>query len=196
MCILFFMHYIMAFATMVVEAISEGINTVNKPIIVTMPNLEEKDYEVEVVETNDEGKAETKGVKAREWFEEAGLIVEGDQYAWPTNLMGRLRISMQMDANLTEDNQTLRQLGYVVLFLVLVFYTIAFLVVYIKRLIMLAFLTMIAPLVAMTYPLDKMSDGNAQAFNMWIKEYVFNLLIQPLHLILYTMLVGSAKHAI
>lgn len=192
MCILFFMHYIMAFATMVVEAISEGINTVNKPIIVTMPNLEEKDYEVEVVETNDEGKAETKGVKAREWFEEAGLIVEGDQYAWPTNLMGRLRISMQMDANLTEDNQTLRQLGYVVLFLVLVFYTIAFLVVYIKRLIMLAFLTMIAPLVAMTYPLDKMSDGNAQAFNMWIKEYVFNLLIQPLHLILYTMLVGSA----
>lgn len=192
MCILFFMHYIMSFATMVVEAISEGINTVNKPIIVTMPNLEDKDYEVEVVETNDEGKAETKGVKAREWFEEAGLIVGDNEYAWPTNLMGRLRISMQMDANLTEDNQTLRQLGYVVLFLVLVFYTIAFLVVYIKRLIMLAFLTMIAPLVAMTYPLDKMNDGNAQAFNMWIKEYVFNLLIQPLHLILYTMLVGSA----
>ena len=57
---------------------------------------------------------------------------------------------------------------------------------------MIAFLTMIAPLVAMTYPLDKMNDGNAQAFNMWLKEYVFNLLIQPLHLILYTMLVGSA----
>lgn len=192
MCILFFMHYIMAFATMVVEAISEGINTINKPIIVTMPNLEEEDYEVEVVETNEEGKAETKGVKAREWFETAGLIVGDNEYAWPTNLMGRLRISMQMDANLTEDNQTLRKLGYVVLFLVLVFYTIAFLVVYLKRLIMLAFLTMIAPLVAMTYPLDKMNDGNAQAFNMWIKEYVFNLLIQPLHLILYTMLVGSA----
>lgn len=27
---------------------------------------------------------------------------------------------------------------------------------------------------------------------MWMKEYVFNLLIQPFHLILYTMLVGSA----
>ena len=186
MCILFFMHYIMAFATMVVGAISEGINAINKPIIVTMPDLEQEDYEVEVVTTNDEGKAETKGVKAREWFEEAGLIVGNNEYAWPTNL------SMQMDANLTEDNQTLRQLGYVVLFLVLVFYTIAFLVVYIRRLIMLAFLTMIAPLVAMTYPLDKMNDGNAQAFNMWLKEYVFNLFIQPLHLILYTMLVGSA----
>ena len=191
MCILFFMHYIMSFATTVVEAISEGINTINKPVLVIMPDLEKEDYEVEVVQTNDEGKAETKGVKAKEWFETAGLIVNGEYY-WPTNLMGRLRISMQMDANLTEDNRTLRQLGYVVLFLVLVFYTIAFLVVYIKRLIMLAFLTMIAPLVAMTYPLDKMNDGNAQAFNMWLKEYVFNLLIQPLHLILYTMLVGSA----
>ena len=57
---------------------------------------------------------------------------------------------------------------------------------------MLAFLTIIAPFVAMTYPLDKISDGSAQAFNMWVKEYVFNLLIQPVHLILYTILIGSA----
>ena len=57
---------------------------------------------------------------------------------------------------------------------------------------MIAFLTMIAPLMAMTYPLDKMHDGNAQGFNTWLKEYFFNLLIQPLHLILYTVLVGSA----
>ena len=194
MCILFFMHYIMSFATMVVEAISEGINTINKPVIVTMPNLGEEDYEMEIVTTDpDTGETETNGVKAEEWFSEAGFITEdSSKYLWPTNLMGTLRIDMQMDANLSEDNSLLRQLGYVILFLVLVFYTIAFLVVYIKRVIMLAFLTMIAPLVAMTYPLDKLSDGNAQAFNMWIKEYVFNLLIQPFHLILYTMLVGSA----
>ena len=194
MCILFFMHYIMSFATMVVEAISEGINTINKPVIVTMPNLGEEDYEMEIVTTDpDTGETETNGVKAEEWFSEAGFITEdSSKYLWPTNLMGTLRIDMQMDANLSEDNSLLRQLGYVILFLVLVFYTIAFLVVYIKRVIMLAFLTMIAPLVAMTYPLDKLSDGNAQAFNMWIKEYVFNLLVQPFHLILYTMLVGSA----
>ena len=57
---------------------------------------------------------------------------------------------------------------------------------------MLAFLTIIAPLMAMTYPLDKMRDGNAQGFNAWLKEYLFNLLIQPVHLILYTILIGSA----
>ena len=56
----------------------------------------------------------------------------------------------------------------------------------------MTFLTIIAPLVALTYPIDKMNDGKAQAFNAWFKEYIFNLLIQPMHLIIYTVLVGSA----
>ncbi len=51
---------------------------------------------------------------------------------------------------------------------------------------------MIAPLVALTYPIDKINDGQAQAFNMWLKEYIFNLLLQPLHLLIYTILLGSA----
>ena len=56
----------------------------------------------------------------------------------------------------------------------------------------MAFLTMIAPLVALTYPIDKINDGQAQGFNKWLKEYLFNLLLQPLHLLLYTILVSSA----
>jgi hypothetical protein len=55
----------------------------------------------------------------------------------------------------------------------------------------MAFLTMIAPLVALTYPIDKIGDGKAQAFDMWLKEYAYNLLLQPFHLLLYTMLIGS-----
>lgn len=189
LCLLFFMHYIMSFATTIVEAISEGINTINKPIIITLPEeFEEKNYQVEVV--GEDG--ERGGVPAREYFEEVGLISDSGVYTWPTNLMGIVRLELQMDNNVTEENQLLRRVGYTVLFLILVFYTVAFLVIYLRRLIMLAFLTMIAPLVAMTYPIDKMNDGNAQAFNMWLKEYVYNLLIQPFHLILYTMLVGSA----
>ena len=56
----------------------------------------------------------------------------------------------------------------------------------------MAFLTLIAPLVAMTYPLDKLSDGKAQAFNMWFKEYMFTLLIQPVHALLYMVFVNMA----
>lgn len=193
-CLLFFMHYIMSFATTIVQAITRGINSVNKPIIISLPDLGKLNYELEVVGQNEDGELEKGKVSAKDFFDDAGLIVseEDNTYKWPTNLMGMVRLEMQMDADRPEDNQLLRQLGYAILFLFFVFYTIAFLIIYIKRVIMIAFLTMIAPLVAMTYPLDKMNDGNAQAFNMWLKEYVFNLLIQPLHLILYTMLVGSA----
>ena len=56
----------------------------------------------------------------------------------------------------------------------------------------MAFLTLIAPMVALTYPIDKVSDGKAQAFNMWLKEYSYNALVQPVHLLLYKILLGSA----
>ena len=82
--------------------------------------------------------------------------------------------------------------GYNIIYVVLVIYTVMFCFTYLKRVIYMAFLTVIAPLVAITYPIDKMNDGKAQAFDMWLKEYIFNLLIQPLHLILYMILIGSA----
>ena len=51
---------------------------------------------------------------------------------------------------------------------------------------------MIAPLITLTYPLDKIKDKKSQAFDMWLKEFIFNALIQPLHLLLYIVLLGSA----
>ena len=79
-----------------------------------------------------------------------------------------------------------------ILYLVLVVYTVIFTVHYLKRLVYLAFFTMIAPLIALTYPLDKIKDGQAQAFTMWLREYVFNALIPVIHILLYTIFVGSA----
>ena len=187
MCLLFFMHYIMAFATTIVEEISKGISKSNKSISIGLKSLE--GYYIET--KNEDGL--NVYINATNFFTEKGLLSDNGEYLWPTNLLGTVRIQMQLEPDgLSDDNIVLRKMGYTVLYIILIFYTAAFLVVYIKRTIMLAFLTMIAPLVAMTYPLDKMNDGNAQAFNMWLKEYVFNLLIQPFHLILYTILVGSA----
>ena len=58
----------------------------------------------------------------------------------------------------------------------------------------MSFLTLISPLVALTYPIDKIRDGKAQAFEFWFKEYFYNLLLQPLHLLLYMILVGTAMN--
>lgn len=85
-----------------------------------------------------------------------------------------------------------RAAGNCVIYVALVILTIMFTIQYLKRLIFLAFLTMIAPLIALTYPLDKVKDSKAQAFGFWIKEYTFNCLIQPIHLIIYTLLLGSS----
>ena len=79
-----------------------------------------------------------------------------------------------------------------VIYLVLVIYSVIFTIHYLKRLVYLAFFTMIAPLIALTYPLDKIKDGQAQAFGMWIKEYIFNALIPVMHIVLYSIFVGSA----
>lgn len=113
---------------------------------------------------------------------------------WPTNnfteqarMLGQLT---DKDDNAT--NYAYASIGYKIIYVVLVLYTLIFTWTYVKRVVYMAFLTMIAPLVALTYPIDKMNDGKAQAFNMWFKEYIFNLLIQPLHLILYMVLIGSA----
>lgn len=79
------------------------------------------------------------------------------------------------------------------MYVVLVIYTVVFTLQYLKRLLYMAFFTMIAPLIALTYPLDKIKDGQAQAFSTWIREYIFNALLQPVHLLLYFIFVSSAS---
>lgn len=111
-------------------------------------------------------------------------IKKGDEVTTVGNLTSYVRLYCGL-------HDVSQSFGYMVIYLFIIFYTVVFCVVYIKRMITVAFLTVIAPFVAMTYPLDKMSDGKAQAFNFWLKEYIYNALIQVFHLILWSLLVGQ-----
>lgn len=102
-----------------------------------------------------------------------------------TNLLGEARFK-------TQYKDIGPKITYLMLYIILVGYTCIFTWMYLKRMLMMAFLTIIAPLVALTYPIDKMNDGKAQAFDTWLKEYVYNALLQPFHLIIYIVFVGSA----
>lgn len=103
-----------------------------------------------------------------------------------TNLTGLIRLQAQ--------GQTWQQAtAYAFIYLILVIYTVIFTIMYFKRFLWIAFLTMIAPLVALTYPLDKVGDSKAQAFRFWLKEYTMHVILQPVHLILYTVLVSAAS---
>ena len=102
-----------------------------------------------------------------------------------TNLMGLARFQMQQQA----FSKKIMQL---IIYVALITLTIKFTIKYIKRMINIAFLTLIAPIVACTYPIEKMNDSKAQGFQMWLTEYIFNSLLQLMHLIMYIVLMNSA----
>ena len=110
---------------------------------------------------------------------------DGNTLKFNTNLIGYVRFMSQ-----NEDWGECT--AYTIMYLALVLYTVMFTFTYFKRFLYMAFFTMIAPLVALTYPIDKVKDGKAQAFDMWFKEYTMNAIIQPIHLILYSVFIGSA----
>ena len=165
-----FMHYIMAFAITITGYITDMLEKNNETTKFAL-----SEDTVAAVEAATETDIQPS---------------EDGNYYYYTNLMGYARLIQQ--ANLGYGQFSWNSIGYTIVFIALVIYTVMFLIIYLKRVIYMAFLTMIAPLVALTYPIDKISDGQAQAFNMWLKEYIYNLLLQPFHLLLYTMLIGSA----
>ena len=79
-----------------------------------------------------------------------------------------------------------------ILYAMLVWYQAKFFFMYLKRVISNAFLILIAPLVTVTYAVDKSNDCKAQAFNAWLEEFITNTFIQPMHLILFLVLLYSA----
>ena len=207
MCLLFFMHYIMAFAVTITEEITKAIVPMNDKygiIIGSSGGPQGEEGEGDSRDLNeyefDDGSKVFSGDSGSisEAMMKAGAIIDdtetGDKLlVWPSNMMGKARIELQLEPQaMSDDDVLMRQFGYTIIYLALVIYTVLFLFRYLKRLMMLTFLTIIAPLMAMTYPLDKIKDGSAQGFNTWLKEYIYNLLIQPVHLVIYTVLVGTA----
>lgn len=76
----------------------------------------------------------------------------------------------------------------------LLFMEMKFIWTYAKRLLMIGFLIVISPLITITYSIDKAGDGKAQAFSIWFNELVTNILIQPLHAIIYLIFVVTANN--
>jgi len=177
LCLIFLMHYIMIFAHNIVDSITNLFGTLVNQGTHVATIVGPKDVLRDAVKDLET----SQNVEAGYYYDETNNVIK-----IPTNLMGRMRVEAQNESGTTD------YVGYIVAYLVLVIFTLTFSFTYIKRLLYLLFLTVIAPFVALTYPIDKIHDGKAQAFDMWLKEYIFNLLIQPFHLLLYTIFVSMA----
>ncbi len=185
MCLLVFIHYLMVFSVTIVEEFTRLITDPIQDSVETPYNLIIKNIDEDAAKSEAITNAMTEIGKENYITDIDGQGGDND-FIWITNLMGQYRMASQMSVN------SASQLMYTIGFIVLVTYTLIFSYIYLKRVLYLAFLTIIAPLVAMTYPIDTIADGQAQGFNKWLREYLFNLIMQPFHLLLYTILVSSA----
>ncbi len=185
LCLLFMMHYGMSFALTLNEKFVDFLASENKSIVIQYDDLDFSRFtDVLVID----GYENIRKVVEKFNVDDDGNYVS-DKLMWHTDFTGYVRFLAQ--SNIKSFTVATR-MGYTVMYIVAVIYTWIFFIKYLKRLLYMTFLTLISPMVAMLYPLDKMNDGSAQTFNTWWKEYLFNLLIQPMHLILYTVLISSA----
>lgn len=104
------------------------------------------------------------------------------QIAGSTNIMDQIMIDLEL---LCFDWDVVTRVIATAIFGMMVFQTLSFLIAYIKRMLTIGFLIIIAPLITITYSIDKIGDGKSQALNTWLKEFAYNILIQPFQCILY-----------
>lgn len=102
-----------------------------------------------------------------------------------TNITGIVRFQIQ-------SRNLARVISCTIMYFMLIVYTLKFTFTYLKRMAYMAVLTILSPIVAFMYPIDKLKGGHSKAFSMWLKEYIFNSLLQPFHLLIYYVFVSSA----
>ena len=104
-----------------------------------------------------------------------------------TNQIGLARFLVQY-------NKLSVRTAYLLIYVALVGFTFYYSFIYIKRTLMMALLTLSAPIICFMYPIDKIGDGSAQTFKSWFNEVLYTCLLQPFHLLIYTIFVSSATN--
>ena len=95
-------------------------------------------------------------------------------------------------AELAMKTFSINSLAAVIVYCMLVWQTLGLFFSYLNRMIKIAFLIIISPLISITYSIDKIGDGKAQALGNWLKEFVFTVLIQPFHCAIYMCLISTS----
>ncbi len=169
LCLLFVLHFIMSFTMTVTRYIRDIFD--NSPM---------EDDKLIVQDDLECLENEPKNILAFQMHNsETGY--------WSVNMIEKIRQSITI-----HEESIDKKISYTIMYIVIIIEVLIFTFQYLKRVVTMAILTLIAPLVALTYPIDKITDGQAQGFNIWLKEYIFNALLQPLHLILYTIIMSAA----
>lgn len=81
----------------------------------------------------------------------------------------------------------------IIIYLVLFIYSLMFLWVYVKRYFTVLILIILAPLVGVKYAIDSAGKGQrSKILSTWLYEFTMNVLLQSLHALIFTVLMGIA----
>lgn len=78
------------------------------------------------------------------------------------------------------------------MYITLVFMAFKYTLIYIKRFLTLAVLTLMAPGIGVAYALQKVLSGKSSSLKSWLSEYLLNSLIQVVHALIYAIFISAA----
>ena len=82
---------------------------------------------------------------------------------------------------------------YFITYVIMVGLEVTFFIKYFKRVLIVGFLIIIAPLITITYPIDKLGDNQAQAYTKWMQMFIGNVFMQAMQVLLYGIFTFSAS---
>ena len=79
-----------------------------------------------------------------------------------------------------------------IMYITMVFMAFKYTLIYIKRWLTLAVLTLMAPGIGVAYALQKVLSGKSSSLKTWLTEYMLNLVIQVVHALIYAIFISAA----
>lgn len=206
--LVFVIHYIMVFSMNIVNEFTQLVSTItNDESVEYFEIVDDKVYDYVKENLVDSDKRPSWTSEAWAWAKSKIGLNDSDSGEYTMiyinedgkkavrfpvdNFLSQARIKEQLLDEET-STETYASIGWKLIYIMLTLLAVKFGWIYIKRVVYIAFLILIAPFVVLTYSIDRFRDGQAQGFNTWLREYLFNLAIQPFHIILYTVFVGTA----
>jgi len=130
-----------------------------------------------------------------------GIVIILKIVNWLVYLVAQVKVDQNFEANIINSSINIfdekvsawTTLLYAITYVIIVGYQIYFFIKYFKRLLTMGFLVMIAPLITVTYAIDKAGDGKAQAYETWKKMFISNAFMQPVHAFVYVIFMYSAS---
>ena len=125
-----------------------------------------------------------------------GLMIKEMQNLEGSNVGVEEQLINNVFTNLNSVKGAASTLIYMIMYIMLVYYEMKFFIMYFTRVLRIGFYIVIAPIVCLTYPIDRLGDGRAQAFKIWLSEITMEIFLQSIHLGLYIVFIFSAGEII